>query len=44
MAGAIPLDMAAAMIWGSLVGNSIQAVLGFLFGYRSTKGRVSAAR
>ncbi len=44
MAGSIPLDMAATMIWGSLVGNSIQAVLSFLFGYRSTKGRVSAAR
>jgi hypothetical protein len=42
--GGITIQLAAQMIWGSLVGDSIQAVLGFLFGYRSTKGRVGATR
>jgi phytoene dehydrogenase-like protein len=27
----------ATAIWGSLVGESIQAVMGYLFGYRSTR-------
>ena len=37
VAGAITPEQAAAVIWGSLVGDAIQAVIGFLFGYRSTK-------
>jgi hypothetical protein len=41
LTGTMKMDAAAVIIWGSLVGESIQAVLGFLFGYRSTKGRVS---
>jgi hypothetical protein len=28
---------AVVLLWGSLIGESIQAVLGFLFGYRSSK-------
>ena len=34
-----PADATAAakLLWASLIGESIQAVLGFLFGYRSTK-------
>lgn len=39
--GIIDLQAASTIIWGSLVGDAIQAVLGFLFGYRSTKGRLS---
>tara|TARA_Y100000310_G_scaffold246375_1_gene251658 strand:- start:18036 stop:18449 length:414 start_codon:yes stop_codon:yes gene_type:complete len=39
-AGELAMEVAATIIWGSLVGDSIQAVLGFLFGYRSTKGRI----
>jgi hypothetical protein len=35
--GLITPEQAALVIWGSLVGDSIQAVIGFLFGYRSTK-------
>jgi hypothetical protein len=31
-------------IWGSLVGDSIQAVLGYLFGYRTTSTTVQAIR
>ena len=31
----------AETIWGSLVGQAIQAVLGYLFGYRSTRTVVS---
>jgi hypothetical protein len=27
----------ATLIWGSLVGEAIQAVLGYLFGYRTTR-------
>lgn len=34
-AGHITAEAMALTIWGSLVGESIQAVLGFLFGYRS---------
>lgn len=39
--GEIRMTEAASIIWSSLIGDSIQAVLGFLFGYRSTRGRVS---
>lgn len=28
---------AVSLLWGSLIGESIQAVLGFLFGYRSAR-------
>lgn len=28
---------AVTLLWGSLIGEAIQAVLGFLFGYRSTR-------
>lgn len=34
--GIINLKGASEIIWGSLVGDAIQAVLGYLFGYRST--------
>ena len=44
VAGAITPEQAAAVIWGSLVGDAIQAVLGFLFGYRSTKSLAARAR
>jgi hypothetical protein len=40
--GGITIQVAATMIWGSLIGDSIQSVLGYLFGYRSTKGRIGA--
>lgn len=40
--GGITWDQASKSIWGSLVGEAIQGVLGFLFGYRST--RTSVAR
>jgi len=30
-------EQAVALLWGSLIGESIQAVLGFLFGYRSAR-------
>jgi hypothetical protein len=40
-AGAIMPEQAAEVIWGSLVGDAIQAVLGFLFGYRSTRSVAS---
>jgi len=30
-------QLAVTLLWGSLVGESIQAVLGFLFGYRSAR-------
>ena len=39
-AGVLQMTDAASIIWSSLVGDSIQAVLGFLFGYRSTRGRI----
>ena len=42
--GVLDLKGASEIIWGSLVGDAIQAVLGFLFGYRSTKGRIINAR
>jgi ABC-type nickel/cobalt efflux system permease component RcnA len=43
-AGAVTPEQAAAAIWGSLVGDAIQAVLGFLFGYRSTRNPATRAR
>jgi hypothetical protein len=39
-AGGVTWQEAAVVIWGSLVGEAIQAVLGFLFGYRSTRHAV----
>jgi len=30
-------EQAVDLLWGSLIGESIQAVLGFLFGYRSSR-------
>lgn len=36
-AGLISATQVATIIWASLIGDSIQAVLGFLFGYRTTK-------
>lgn len=42
--GAITPEQAAEVIWGSLVGDAIQAVLGFLFGYRSTRSMASRLR
>lgn len=37
-AGKIANEMQlASVVWGSLLGEAIQAVLGFLFGYRSTR-------
>ncbi len=39
--GMTPVDLATT-IWGSLVGESILAVLGFLFGYRSSRKRAIA--
>lgn len=30
-------QMAIQLLWGSLIGEAIQAVLGFLFGYRSAR-------
>lgn len=32
----LPMQAKATIIWGSLVGQSIEAVIGFLYGYRST--------
>jgi hypothetical protein len=40
-AGAITVDVMATTIWSSLVGESIMAVLGFLFGYRTTLKRTA---
>lgn len=34
----------AKALWGSMVGEAIQAVLGYLFGYRTTSAAVHAAR
>lgn len=31
------VDTVAKLLWGSLIGEAIQAVLGFLFGYRSAR-------
>lgn len=39
--GAITYDQLSVAIWGSMVGEGIQAVLGFLFGYK-VKTRLSA--
>jgi len=30
-------QQAVTLLWGSLIGESVQAVLGFLFGYRSSR-------
>ena len=39
-AGAITDTMQLAnLVWGSMIGESVQAVLGFLFGYRSVRGK-----
>jgi hypothetical protein len=38
-AGSITVDVMATTIWTSLVGESIMAVMGYLFGYRSTAKR-----
>ena len=42
--GASNMTVVAQVLWGSLIGDAIQAVLGFLFGYRTTKGRISEIR
>jgi len=34
MGGSISAQTMATVIWGSMVGDAVQAVLGFLFGYR----------
>jgi len=31
------ITQAVDLLWGSLIGEAIQAVLGFLFGYRSAR-------
>lgn len=41
-AGAIDAETMAKVIWGSLVGDSIIASLGFLFGYRSSAKKAAA--
>jgi|ETNvirnome_2_300_1030623.scaffolds.fasta_scaffold05183_6 hypothetical protein len=33
----VVMTVKVTLIWGSLVGEAIQAVLGYLFGYRTTK-------
>lgn len=33
----VDMQAASELLWGSLIGESIQAVLGFLFGYRSAR-------
>jgi len=38
------MTITAEVLWHSLIGDSIQAVLGYLFGYRTTKGRISQIR
>lgn len=35
--GPAGFEVAAQVIWGSMVGEAIQAVLGYLFGYRTSK-------
>lgn len=35
--GAIDAQTMSSVIWGSMVGEAVQAVLGFLFGYRSAR-------
>jgi hypothetical protein len=42
-AGSIAADVMAQTIWSSLVGESIMATLGYLFGYRTTAKRPAAA-
>tara|TARA_R110002153_G_scaffold155305_2_gene307352 strand:- start:1813 stop:2325 length:513 start_codon:yes stop_codon:yes gene_type:complete len=42
--GSANMTTVADVLWGSLIGDSIQAVLGYLFGYRTTKGRISEIR
>lgn len=37
--GLVDLDQAAKLIWNSLLGEAIQGVLGYLFGYRSAVKR-----
>lgn len=41
-AGTIDAKTMAEIIWGSLVGESVLAVMGFLFGYRSSAKRPGA--
>lgn len=38
--GDLTPEMALTVLWGSLIGEAIQAVLGFLFGYRSSGKRL----
>lgn len=42
--GATNFMTVSEVLWGSMIGDSIQAVLGYLFGYRTTKGRISQIR
>ena len=35
--GKIDAQVMSSVIWGSMVGEAVQAVLGFLFGYRSAR-------
>jgi hypothetical protein len=41
-AGKVDGQMAATLIWNSLIGEAILATLGFLFGYRSARKRAGA--
>lgn len=41
-AGKVEAAAAATLIWNSLIGEAIQAVLGYLFGYRSARKRAVA--
>ncbi|MEP3245091.1 MAG: hypothetical protein ABJN40_13095 [Sneathiella sp.] len=43
-AGDINIFTAAEVIWTSMIGEAIQAVLGYLFGYRSTKSAIRRIR
>lgn len=43
-AGRLGMAEAAGLIFGSLIGEAIQAVLGFLFGYRSTAAAARLGR
>lgn len=43
-AGRLGMPEAAGVIFGSLIGEAIQAVLGFLFGYRSTAAAARLGR
>lgn len=42
--GTSNLQTVSQVLWGSMIGDSIQAVLGYLFGYRTTKGRIGQIR